>query len=270
LFVRGSSEMQRRKAQVIGGARALPPHEVPPLKRAQQSIGARLGVARAPSKLGHPQTRRRGDKKQKPDGFIDGSNGVIHEGILSCVERCGEPTRCHPRGLPIRQADKTDARRSCACMTPKPRLQTSDSYSGNDKPCWHRARRALVGLHQHNLASQRADLDAVVAALTLESVVIVVHDLSGHVGIRPAFFLSTGVLWDEINQRVKNLPRAAHFKKPVHIIFGVDDPVLNAGVAREFKRMFSNASLDLIDDANHYVQLDQADQVSRIMLEKLR
>jgi haloalkane dehalogenase len=210
----------------------------------------------------------------------------------------------------------------------------------------------------YNVASQRADLDAVVSALKLDSVVIVVHDLSGHVGIdwaldneaktqalvllntyytpmptlvapdaiefystpgvlrdlaiwganksqsrfqsglasqigkfmsnaaersvfvpvishsapgiRPAFFSSTGVLWDEINQRVKNLPRAAQFKKPVHIIFGVDDPFLNTGVATEFERMFSNASLDLIDNANHYVQLDQADQVSRIMLEKLR
>jgi haloalkane dehalogenase len=209
----------------------------------------------------------------------------------------------------------------------------------------------------YNVASQRADLDAVVAALKLDSVALVVHDLSGHVGIdwaldneaktaalvllntyytpmptlvapdaiefystpgvlrdlatwganksqarfqdglasqigkfmsnpvqrgvfvpvishsapgiRPAFFSSTAVLWDEINQRIKNIPRAQRFKKPVHVIFGVDDPFLNVGVATEFKGMFSNSSLDLIDNANHYVQLDQADRVSSIILEKL-
>lgn len=207
--------------------------------------------------------------------------------------------------------------------------------------------------HGYDVASQRADLNAVVEQLKLDSVVPVVHDLSGQVGIdwaldneartaglvllntyylpmptliapeaiefyskpgwlrdlavwganksasrfqsglsnqlerfmsnpaarevfipvlahrapeiRPAFFSSTAVLWQELAEREKMRPRMLQFKKPVAVIFGVDDPYLNTGVAKEFKRLFSNASLHLIDKAGHYVQLDQAQAVGRLI-----
>ncbi len=211
--------------------------------------------------------------------------------------------------------------------------------------------------HLYDVASQRADLDAVISHFALQSVVIVVHDLSGHAGIdwaldneartaamvllntyynamptlkapegiqtystpgmirdlaiwgsnksatrfkdgvagqlgkffsnpasrdafvpvltnnaaaiRPAFISSTAVLWSEIDKRAQNVPRMQAFKKPVTIIFGADDPYLNPGVARQFQRLFVRSSLHLIDNAGHYVQLDRADEVARIMLARL-
>ncbi len=211
--------------------------------------------------------------------------------------------------------------------------------------------------HLYNVASQRADLDAVVKHFALEQVVVVVHDLSGHSGIdwaldnegqtaalvllntyyqnmptlvapgaiqtystpgwlrdlsiwgsgkvpsrfkagvssqlqsffsnpvsrdamipvithrateiRPAFISSTAVLWPEIAERDKKVPRMQAFKKPVWVIFGADDPYLNKGVAAEFARSFPNSSLNLLDRAGHYVQLDRGDEVGRIMREKM-
>jgi haloalkane dehalogenase len=211
--------------------------------------------------------------------------------------------------------------------------------------------------HLYDVASQRADLEAVVLQMGLQSVVLVLHDLSGQSGIdwaldnegqtaalvllntyyspmptlkapeaiqfystpsplrdlavwgskksgsgfqggvgsqlnrffsnpasrdafipiitngssaiRPAFFSSTSVLWAELEARAQKLPRVKQFKKPVHIIFGADDPYLNNGVASEFKRVFSNSSLHLVAQAGHYVQLDRADEVGRIVLDQL-
>lgn len=83
--------------------------------------------------------------------------------------------------------------------------------------------------------------------------------------IRPAFFSSTSVLWAEIDTRRREIPRLQQFKKPVHIIFGADDPFLNIGVAREFDKLFENSSLYLINGASHYVQLDEAKKVGAIL-----
>ncbi len=95
---------------------------------------------------------------------------------------------------------------------------------------------------------------------------IVTHDASN---IRPAFFSSTSVLWPELEARRAKLPRMQQFKKPVHIIFGADDPYLNTGVAQEFKQIFSNSSLALVSQAGHYVQLDRAEEVGRILRARL-
>jgi haloalkane dehalogenase len=210
---------------------------------------------------------------------------------------------------------------------------------------------------RYDVASQRADLDAVVAQLELASVVPVLHDLSGQPGIdwaldnpaktaalvllntyylpmetlkapdaiqfystpspfrdlaiwgsnkapdrfqgglasqiskffsnaqsrdtfvpiishnatsiRPAFFSSTSVLWAELAAREKNRARMQAFKKPVHVVFGADDPFLNTGVAQDFQKLFSKSSLHLLANAGHYVQLDRADEVGRILREKL-
>ena len=89
------------------------------------------------------------------------------------------------------------------------------------------------------------------------------------VTIRPAFFSSTSVLWQELEARRAVVPRVQQFKKPVHIIFGADDPYLNPGVARDFKQLFSNSSLDLVTQAGHYVQLDRSEEVGRLVRERL-
>jgi haloalkane dehalogenase len=90
------------------------------------------------------------------------------------------------------------------------------------------------------------------------------------VSIRPAFFSSTSVLWQELEARRAFVPRVQQFKKPVHIVFGADDPYLNPGVAQDFKRLFSNSSLDLVPQAGHYVQLDRAEEVGRILRQRLK
>ncbi|MBS7806791.1 alpha/beta hydrolase [Variovorax sp. PCZ-1] len=212
--------------------------------------------------------------------------------------------------------------------------------------------------HLYNVASQRADLDAVVSQLGLKSVVPMLHDLSGQAGIdwaldneaqtaalvllntyyspmptlkapeaiqffstpsllqraavwgsmksgtnfqggvadqlskffsnsqardkylpivthgaihiRPAFFSSTSVLWQELEARQANVQRMQKFKKPVHTIFGADDPYLNSDVAVEFNRLFTVGSLHLLSGAGHYVQLDEPAQVGRILREQLK
>jgi haloalkane dehalogenase len=212
--------------------------------------------------------------------------------------------------------------------------------------------------HLYNVASQRADLEAVVEEFKLKDVILVAHDLSGQPGIdwaldhesktsalvllntyyaamptlkapdaiqfystpglfreiaiwgankigarfeaglasqiekffsnpetrqvfvpilahdsasiRPAFFSSTSVLWAEVDARAKETQRIQQFKKPTHVIFGADDPFLNKGVAESFQALFPNASLDIIEKAGHYVQLDRGDEVARIILKRLQ
>jgi haloalkane dehalogenase len=55
----------------------------------------------------------------------------------------------------------------------------------------------------------------------------------------------------------------------VHIVFGQDDPYLNAGVAADFQRVTPGATLLMVPQAGHYVQLDQAALVAREVLLRL-
>jgi haloalkane dehalogenase len=207
--------------------------------------------------------------------------------------------------------------------------------------------------HRYDVASQRADLDALVKHFALNSVLLVVHDLSGQVGMDwaldnepataglvllntyyqdmptlkappaiqayatpgvkrdlmvwgsgqssarfkagvasqlgaffsqpavrdayvpvlshraaemlPAFISSTSVLWAEVAARSAQVLRMRAFQKPVWVVFGADDPYLNAGVAREFQTLFPNGRLHLLSAAGHYVQLDAAERVSALI-----
>jgi haloalkane dehalogenase len=83
--------------------------------------------------------------------------------------------------------------------------------------------------------------------------------------MRPAFFSSVSLLWNEIETRDRLVDRLRGFKKPVRIIFGADDPYLNPGVALAFSQVFSNHQLVMIPNAGHYVQLDNAKAVARAM-----
>jgi haloalkane dehalogenase len=62
------------------------------------------------------------------------------------------------------------------------------------------------------------------------------------------------------------LPRLRRFPRPVRIIFGAADPYLNAGVARCFHGLLPTSELFLLPDACHYVQLDEPQQVARLIL----
>jgi haloalkane dehalogenase len=83
--------------------------------------------------------------------------------------------------------------------------------------------------------------------------------------MRPAFFSSVSFLWQEIETRDKQVEQLRAFRKPVVIIFGIEDPSLNPDVAREFNKVFSNSTLSLVQGAGHYVQLDQAKTVADLL-----
>jgi haloalkane dehalogenase len=92
----------------------------------------------------------------------------------------------------------------------------------------------------------------------------------GSIHIRPTFFSATSVLWQELEARKALVPRLQQFKPPVHIIFGADDPYLNTGVAKDFQSLFYNSSLELIGQAGHYVQLDNAQAVAGAIGRRLK
>ncbi len=83
--------------------------------------------------------------------------------------------------------------------------------------------------------------------------------------IRPAFFGLNRVLREEVEKRAGRMTDIRAFDRPVTIIFGADDPYLNAGVAREFFRQFSNAESHLIKGAGHFVQIDKPEEVAALL-----
>ena len=66
--------------------------------------------------------------------------------------------------------------------------------------------------------------------------------------------------------RARRTAQLRAFDRPVRIVFGADDPYLNAHVARRFARLFPNAQLQLIDRARHYVQVDEPKAVAEAIL----
>src|SRR5215831_11754606 len=83
---------------------------------------------------------------------------------------------------------------------------------------------------------------------------------------RPAFFRLNEDLLSAVSSRTANIPKLQAFRRPVRIIFGDADPSLNAGVARTFHELLANSELFLIDGAQHFVQLDEPEQVARLIL----
>lgn len=65
--------------------------------------------------------------------------------------------------------------------------------------------------------------------------------------------------------RLENVPRMATFAKPVAIAFGADDRMLNRDVANGLAMSFPHASLEMVDGAAHYVQLDQPERVVAVV-----
>lgn len=80
---------------------------------------------------------------------------------------------------------------------------------------------------------------------------------------RYAFFALNKVLRQEMKKRLSTFSHLQQFSKPVSIIFGKDDPYLNAHVAKTFQKMFPNTTLRLIKNAGHYVQIDNPKEVAR-------
>jgi pimeloyl-ACP methyl ester carboxylesterase len=52
----------------------------------------------------------------------------------------------------------------------------------------------------------------------------------------------------------------------VRIIFGDADPYLNKGVAQKFHELFPASDLFLLPGARHFVQMDEPEEVARLIL----
>jgi len=81
----------------------------------------------------------------------------------------------------------------------------------------------------------------------------------------PAFARLNADLITAMRDRVGRLPELRAFEPPVAVVFGNEDPYLNPRVAQRFHELFAKSSLDLIDGANHYVQVDKPAQVAAII-----
>jgi pimeloyl-ACP methyl ester carboxylesterase len=84
---------------------------------------------------------------------------------------------------------------------------------------------------------------------------------------RPAFFRLNEDLLPAVRSRNPMIPRLKEFRRPVRIIFGDADPSLNSGVARTFHEFLPGSELFLIPGAQHFIQLDEPEQVARLILE---
>ena len=83
---------------------------------------------------------------------------------------------------------------------------------------------------------------------------------------QPAFFRLNEDLLFTVRDRTKRIPQMNAFRRPVRIIFGASDPYLNVGVARRFHELFPTSELFLLPGAYHYVQIDEPEEVARLLL----
>jgi pimeloyl-ACP methyl ester carboxylesterase len=83
---------------------------------------------------------------------------------------------------------------------------------------------------------------------------------------RPAFFHLNEDLLPTVRSRTKMVPKLRQFRRPVRIIFGDADPYLNKGVAQGFHELFPTSDLFLLPGARHYVQMDEPEEVARLIL----
>jgi pimeloyl-ACP methyl ester carboxylesterase len=82
---------------------------------------------------------------------------------------------------------------------------------------------------------------------------------------RPAFWRLNDDLLGTVLTRRRRIPQLRRFAPPVRIIFGARDRALNPRVAKNFASLFPNSELHLLDDAGHFVQVDQPQQVADLI-----
>src|SRR5262245_3080118 len=82
----------------------------------------------------------------------------------------------------------------------------------------------------------------------------------------PAFVALNRDLQAAILANTARVPELARFGAPVRIVFGATDPYLNPGVADSFHAAFPTSELFLVPTAGHYVQVDEPEEVARLVL----
>jgi pimeloyl-ACP methyl ester carboxylesterase len=83
---------------------------------------------------------------------------------------------------------------------------------------------------------------------------------------RPAFWHLNDDLLGAVLTRRRRIPDMRRFGPPVRVIFGARDRHLNPRVARDFRALFPNSELHLLEGGGHYVQVDQPQQVAELIL----
>jgi pimeloyl-ACP methyl ester carboxylesterase len=83
---------------------------------------------------------------------------------------------------------------------------------------------------------------------------------------RAAFFSLNEDLRSTLRAGSKAISKLKEFGRPVRIIFGADDPYLNSGVAQRFHELFPGSDLFLLPGARHFVQMDEPEEVARLIL----
>ena len=92
------------------------------------------------------------------------------------------------------------------------------------------------------------------------------HQFAATPSAQPAFFRLNEDLLFTVRDRTKRIPQMNAFRRPVRIIFGASDPYLNTGVAKRFHELFPTSDLFLVPGAHHYVQIDEPEEVARLIL----
>lgn len=82
---------------------------------------------------------------------------------------------------------------------------------------------------------------------------------------RPAFFRLNEDLLGTIRNGTRAASKLKEFRRPVRIIFGASDPYLNKGVAQSFHELFPRSELFLLPSARHFVQMDEPEEVARLI-----
>ena len=81
-----------------------------------------------------------------------------------------------------------------------------------------------------------------------------------------AFFGLNRDLLSALRSRTAEVPRLRRFSRPVRIVFGAADPYLNRRVAKRFHELLPTSELFLLPGTRHYVQIDEPQQVARLIL----
>ena len=81
-----------------------------------------------------------------------------------------------------------------------------------------------------------------------------------------AFFGLNRDLPSTLRSRTAEVPRLRRFTRPVRIVFGAADPYLNRRVAQAVPRTAANLGALPAPGARHYVQMDEPQQVARLIL----
>src|SRR5262249_3126093 len=83
---------------------------------------------------------------------------------------------------------------------------------------------------------------------------------------RPAFFRLNEDLLPMVRSRTQLIPKLKDVGRPVRLSSGDGDSSQNSGVARTFHEFLPGFELFLIPDARHFVQLDEPEEVARLIL----